>query len=43
MAGVGMDLTESITLDAGYRMRETMISGENPLEHQFMGGVRFSF
>jgi opacity protein-like surface antigen len=43
MAGVAMDLTESVAIDVGYRMRETMISGENPLEHQVLGGVRFSF
>lgn len=43
MAGVAMDLTENVAIDVGYRMREVMIDGENPLEHQVLAGVRFSF
>jgi opacity protein-like surface antigen len=43
MAGVGIDVTESVTVDVGYRMREVLIDNQNPLEHQVMAGVRFSF
>lgn len=43
MAGVGVDLTDQVTLDVGYRFRDTMINGQNPIEHQVLAGVRFSF
>lgn len=42
-AGVGVDLTEHIVLDAGYRFRDVMISGSDPMEHQFLLGARFEF
>lgn len=42
-AGVAMDLTDNIALDLGYRFRDTMISGSDPMEHQVAAGVRFSF
>ncbi|HLA02591.1 MAG TPA: porin family protein [Aestuariivirga sp.] len=42
-AGVAMDLTDNIALDLGYRFRETIISGSDPMEHQIAAGVRFSF
>ena len=42
-AGVAMDVTQSIAVDLGYRFRDTMISGSDPLEHQIVAGVRFSF
>jgi opacity protein-like surface antigen len=42
-AGVGVDLTENIVLDAGYRFRDVMISGSDPYEHQFLLGARFEF
>jgi opacity protein-like surface antigen len=42
-AGVAVDLTENLALDVGYRFRDTMIKGSDPMEHQIMAGVRFSF
>lgn len=42
-AGASVDLTQNVALDVGYRFRDTMIKGANPLEHQVMAGVRFSF
>ncbi len=42
-AGVAVDLTSNIALDVGYRFRDTMIKGSNPLEHQVTAGIRFSF
>ncbi len=43
MAGVGIDMTENITLDLGYRFRDVMVSGSDPMEHQILGGVRIGF
>jgi opacity protein-like surface antigen len=43
MAGVAVDLTESIVLDAGYRFRDVMVSGPDPFEHQILAGLRFEF
>lgn len=43
MAGVGIDLTDSITLDAGYRFRDVMTTGSDPMEHQILTGLRFEF
>jgi opacity protein-like surface antigen len=43
MAGVAMDISDNMAIDVGYRMREVMIDGQNPLEHQVMAGLRFSF
>lgn len=42
-AGVSMELTDKIDLDVGYRFRETVISGSDPLEHQISAGFRYSF
>ena len=42
-AGVAVDLTSNIAVDVGYRFRDTMIKGSNPLEHQVTAGIRFSF
>ena len=42
-AGMAMGLTDKIDLDVGYRFRDTMISGSDPLEHQISAGIRFSF
>lgn len=42
-AGVSMDVTQNVAVDLGYRFRDTMISGSDPLEHQIVAGVRFSF
>ncbi|MGQ0486664.1 MAG: outer membrane protein [Hyphomicrobiales bacterium] len=43
MAGVAVDLTDSIVIDAGYRFRDVMVSGSDPTEHQFITGLRFEF
>ena len=43
MAGVGIDMTDNITLDLGYRFRDVMVSGSDPMEHQILGGVRIGF
>jgi opacity protein-like surface antigen len=42
-AGVAVDLTNSLALDVGYRFRDTMIKGSDPMEHQITAGIRFSF
>ena len=42
-AGVSMGLTDNIDLDVGYRFRDIMISGPDPMEHQVSAGVRFNF
>lgn len=43
MAGAGVDMSETMTLDLGYRFRGVMSSGSNPMEHQVTAGVRFKF
>lgn len=43
MAGAGIDVTQNMTLDVGYRFRSIMSSGDNPMEHQVTAGVRFKF
>jgi opacity protein-like surface antigen len=42
-AGVSMGLTDNIDLDVGYRFRDIMISGSDPMEHQVSAGIRFNF
>jgi opacity protein-like surface antigen len=42
-AGVAVDLTDNIALDVGYRFRDIMTKGSDPMEHQVTAGVRFSF
>lgn len=42
-AGVAVGITDNVAIDAGYRFRDTMISGSDPQEHQAVVGVRFSF
>jgi len=42
-AGVSVDLTNNLALDAGYRFRDIMISGPDSKEHQVTMGLRFSF
>jgi opacity protein-like surface antigen len=42
-AGVSVDLTDNVAVDAGYRFREINVSGDNPQEHIGTIGVRFSF
>ena len=43
MAGVGVDLTDSVAVDVGYRFRDVMTSGSDPMEHQILTGLRFEF
>ncbi|MBK8769227.1 MAG: porin family protein [Rhizobiales bacterium] len=42
-AGVSVDLTNNLAIDAGYRFRDIMISGSDTKEHQATVGLRFSF
>jgi opacity protein-like surface antigen len=42
-AGVAIDLTNNILVDAGYRYRNIDISGDNVQEHQATVGFRFKF
>jgi len=42
-AGVAVDLGHNFDLDIGYRFRDTLIKGSNPMEHQVTAGIRFSF
>jgi opacity protein-like surface antigen len=42
-AGVAVDLTNNIVLDAGYRFRDISASGPDLMEHQFTAGMRFTF
>jgi opacity protein-like surface antigen len=43
MAGVSIDLSQSVALDAGYRYREIIDSGQDPKDHSVLGGIRFKF
>jgi len=40
MAGVSVDLSESVALDAGYRYRDIIDAGD---DHSVLGGIRFKF
>lgn len=42
-AGVAIDITNNIALDAGYRYRNIDVSGDNVQEHQAVAGFRFKF
>ncbi len=42
MAGAEVGLSDSISLDAGYRYRQ-IIDGDDPSDHQFLVGLRFKF
>lgn len=43
MGGVGVDLTENMVIDLGYRFRDVMVSGSDPSEHQALIGLRYEF
>ena len=43
MAGSSIDLSESISLDVGYRFREIIDNGADPIDHSVLGGFRFKF
>ena len=42
-AGVSVDMTSNLALDVGYRFRDIVISGDDPMEHQVTAGIRFKF
>ena len=42
-AGVAVDVTENLAVDAGYRFRDIMASGPDVKEHIISAGMRFSF
>jgi opacity protein-like surface antigen len=42
-AGVAVDITNNIAVDAGYRYRNIDVSGDNVQEHQAAVGFRFKF
>jgi opacity protein-like surface antigen len=42
-AGVAVDLTNNLAVDAGYRYRNIDVSGDNVQEHQAAVGIRFKF
>ena len=43
MAGVSVDMSQSIALDFGYRYRELMLDGTDPNDHSALAGIRFKF
>lgn len=43
MAGASVDLTDNLAADVGYRFRDVMASGDNPMEHQILVGLRYKF
>ena len=40
-AGVAVDLTNNIALDVGYKMRDFIVAGNNPMEHAVTAGLHF--
>ena len=43
MAGASVSLTDNIDIDVGYRFREILANGSNPMEHQVTTGLRIGF
>jgi opacity protein-like surface antigen len=43
MAGVGIDVTQNVAIDVGYRFREILTNGPDPFTNEVTAGVRFSF
>jgi opacity protein-like surface antigen len=43
MAGADVSVTDSVSIDVGYRFREVMSSGNDPMEHQILAGLRYKF
>jgi opacity protein-like surface antigen len=43
MAGIGVDVSENMVLDVGYRFRDVVASGSDPMEQQILVGLRFGF
>jgi opacity protein-like surface antigen len=42
-AGVAVDMTSNLALDVGYRFRDILVSGDDPMFHQVTAGIRFKF
>lgn len=43
MAGVGFQISDSMTLDVGYRFRNAFIDGPNFYDHSLRAGIRVGF
>ncbi|MBI3673672.1 MAG: outer membrane beta-barrel protein, partial [Rhizobiales bacterium] len=43
MAGLGVNLSDNMTLDVGYRFVDVFATGSNPKEHQVLVGLRYQF
>jgi opacity protein-like surface antigen len=43
MGGASVNLSDNLSLDLEYRFRNVISSGANPMEHQFMTGIRYEF
>ena len=41
--GASLDMTSNLALDVGYHFRDTMISGDDAIEHSVTAGLRFKF
>jgi opacity protein-like surface antigen len=42
-AGVSIDMTSNLAADFGYRFRDIMVKGDDPMMHQVTAGLRFKF
>lgn len=43
MAGASVEVMENLSLDVEYRFRDVVVSGDNPMEHQILTGLRYKF
>ncbi len=43
MAGASVELMENLSLDVEYRFRDVVVTGDNPMEHQILTGLRYKF
>ena len=41
--GASLDMTSNLALDVGYHFRDTMIAGDDAIEHTVTAGLRFKF
>jgi opacity protein-like surface antigen len=41
--GASLDMTTNMALDVGYHFRDTMITGDDAVEHSVTAGLRFKF
>lgn len=42
-AGVDVALSDQLSMDVGYRFRQILASGADPMEHQVLVGLRYGF